>query len=154
MGDGKYHSKGFTIIELVMVLLIAAVLSVVAVTVIMDTGSNVIDLAARKLAYDIGYVRNRAMTSSKPHKIYLNTPDRFSAGFGNYTLITNPDDNTNFDYNLSTRYSGVSFFRNYSAKFDSLGMQKFNGMTSITLTAGTKTKAIKIVPNTGRVYVQ
>lgn len=146
--------KGFTLIEFVLILIIISIISVIVITSLREPQDTNIELAAKKVANDIIYVRERAITSSKTHKIYLNTPDRFRAGFGNYTLITNPDNNSPFDINISRSYSNVSFFRNYSVRFDPLGIGRFNTMTSIELRAGTKSKIIKITPLTGRVYVQ
>ncbi len=146
--------KGFTLIEFVLILIIIAIISVVIITSLRQPQDTAVELAAKKVANDIIYVRERAMASSKTHKIYINTPDRFRAGFGNYTLITNPDNNSPFDINISRSYPNVSFFRNYSVRFDPLGIGRFNTMTSIELRAGTKSKIIKITPLTGRVYVQ
>ncbi len=146
--------KGFTLIEFVLILIIIAIISVVIITSLRQPQDTAVELAAKKVANDIIYVRERAMASSKTHKIYINTPDRFRAGFGNYTLITNPDSNSPFDINISRSYPNVSFFRNYSVRFDPLGIGRFNTMTSIELRAGTKSKIIKITPLTGRVYVQ
>lgn len=148
------YSTGFTLIELVIVMIIIAVLSVVGIMLIIDTGDTSIDLATKKVSFDIGYVRERAMTTSKTHKIYINTPDRFRAGFGNFTLITNPENNNPFDINLSQNYGGVVFFKNYSVKFDSLGIGRFSNVTSIILTTGARSKTIKIIPQSGKVYVK
>lgn len=146
--------KGFTLIELIMILLVVAVISAVAIMGIKAPSDTNIELAAKKVFYDIGYVRERAMATAKTHKMYLNTPDRVRAGFANYTLIINPENNTAFDMNLTKNYPGVSFFKNYSVGFDSLGRGGFKTQTSIQLSAETKKKFIKIIPATGRVYVQ
>lgn len=153
MGKNK-DNAGFTIIELVIVMILIAIISVVGIVSLKAPSDTAIELAARKVSYDIGYVRERAMTTAKSHKIYINTPDRFRAGFGNYTLIINPENQTPFDINLSTKYTGVAFFKNYSVKFDALGVGRFGNVTSIVLTAAGKTKAVKIVPQTGKVYVK
>lgn len=147
-------ARGFTIIELVLILIILAIISAIGIVAIKAPSDTSIELAARKVAYDIGFVRERAMTSSKMHKIYINTPDRFRAGFGNFTLVTNPENNLPFDINISKNYAGISFFKNYSVKFDPLGVGKFSNATSIVLQSSGKIKTIKIIPTTGKVYVQ
>lgn len=148
------NNKGFTVIELIMILLIIGLFIFGVVTYMTDLDKTALELASKKVAHDIAYIRNRALFTSKTHRIFLRVPDRIEAVYGNYTYVKNPDDNTDFKYNLSKKYSGVSFFRNYSLMFNSLGMQKFNAMTSITLTTGSKIKTIKILPNTGKIYVQ
>jgi len=147
--------RGFTLIELIMILLIAAVVSALAMMSAKNPSDINLELAAKKVYYDIGYVREKAMAAAKTHRIYLNTPDRVRAGFANYTLITNPENQKALDYFLGSSYPGVSVLRNYSVAFDSLGRSNiFKTQTSIQLSAGTKKKYIKIIPETGRVYVQ
>lgn len=146
--------QGFSIIEFILIIIIVSIISLVGIMAIKSPSDTVIDLAARKVAYDMGFIRERAMASSKTHKIYINIPDRFRAGFGNYTLITNPENNSPFDLRISKNYPGVTFFKNYSVQFDPLGRGKFVNVTSITLESASKSKNIKIVPYTGKIYVQ
>ncbi len=145
---------GFSLIELIIVMITIAIISVIGMVALKAPGDTALELAAKKVAYDISYARERAMMTSKKLKVYVNTPDRLRIGFGNYTLIKNPDDNSSFDTYISKKYPGVVFFNNYSVKFDAMGKNSFTQVTSIILQSGGKTKIIKITSATGRVYVQ
>lgn len=146
--------KAFTLIEVVIIFVVVAILTVVGLVSIKFSSDDTAELAAKKVFFDISYVREKSMLSTRSHKIYINTPDRFRAGYGNYTLIINPENNSLFDINLSKNYPGTSFFKNYSLLFDSIGRNVYGNITSIVLISSAKTKYIKIEPTTGRVYVK
>lgn len=150
----KPSFAGFTLIEFVIVSIIIGIISVTLISYFTSADYAVLDFAAKKVSLDLSYGRQRAMVTMKPHKIYINMPDRLRIGFGNYTLITNPDNLTLYDIRLSKDYPGVSFFNNYSIFFDSLGRNKYMNVTSIRLSLGSKTKAIKIISETGKIYEQ
>lgn len=148
------NDNGFTLIEFVIVSLIIAIITAGLVRSFLDTSTHALEIAVKKVVNDLSFVRMRAVNTSKPHKVYINTPDRFRAGFGNYTLIKNPDDQNSFDIKISKKYPSVNFFSNYSVKFDALGRNVYSSVTSIVVTNGSQTKKIRIVSDTGNIYVQ
>lgn len=150
----KKRVLGFTLIEFIIVSVIISIITTVLITYFQSPSYNALDFAVKKVAMDLSYARQRAMNASRAHKVYLNTPDRLRIGFANYTLITNPDDLTKFDINISKKYPNVSFFSNYSVKFDSLGRNLYKNVTSISLVSYGKIKKIKIISDTGNIYVQ
>ncbi|MCX7991708.1 MAG: prepilin-type N-terminal cleavage/methylation domain-containing protein [Proteobacteria bacterium] len=152
----KFFGKntGFTLIEFVIVSIIIAIISSALITYFKSPTENTLDLAVKKVAYDLGYARQRALNTSRTHRVYINTPDRLRIGFANYTIIQNPDDLTNFDINISKKYPGVSFFKNYSVRFDPLGRNLYKNVTSILLLHSGKSKRIRIISDTGSINVQ
>jgi len=154
MTQKRSQNLGFTLIELIIVLVIAAIISLVGIVAIKSPSDSSLDLATKNISYILSFVREKATASSKPHKVYLTTPDKIRAGFGNFTLINNPDDNAPFDTQLSKKYPNITFFKNYSVRFDGIGRSTFVTVTSITVKSTTASKYIKINPSTGRVYVQ
>ncbi|MCX7770018.1 MAG: hypothetical protein N2202_02935 [Proteobacteria bacterium] len=132
------------------------VLSIIFVVVILGMRKPLdvnLDLATKKVYGDLSFIREKAISTNKRYKIYLQTPDIFMAGFGNYTLIINPDDQSKLRYKLGDKYPKVSFFKNYSVAFDGLGRNIFRTQTSIIIKTSTNQKIIKINPEHGRVYV-
>lgn len=154
MKQKRFKKGGFSLIEFILIMIVVAIIATISVGILKSPSDTAIILAAKKVSYDISYARERAMVTLKEHKIYINTPDRLRIGYTNYTLINNPDDLKPFDINISNKYGGVSFFKNYSIKFDKLGRNVYKNVTSVVLISSGKQKIIGIVPNTGRVYVK
>ncbi len=146
--------RGFTVIEFIIISILVAIISIVLVRSFSSPVDTALNLAAKKVYFDLSYARERAMMTSKRHKVYINTPDRIRVGFANYSLIINPEDNRPFDINISKVYSDVSFFKNYSVRFDALGRNEFKTQSSIKIISGSRSKFIKIVSETGNIYVQ
>ncbi len=146
--------KGFTLIEFVIVSLIVVIISMVLVRSFFTPSDSALEIASKKIYFDLSYAREQAMMTSKRHKVYINTPDRIRIGFGNYSLILNPDNSRPFDVNVSKIYPEVAFFKNYSVRFDPLGRNEFKSQTSIMIISGSRSKLIKIIPETGNIYVQ
>lgn len=145
--------RGFSLIELIMIVLVASIIGAVIVMGMRQTPYATLDLATKKISNDIVFIREKSITTGKMHKIYLTVPDKVSAGFGNYTLILNPENQSEFTYNLSNHYEDTTFFKNYSVQFDSLGRATFKNQTSIIIKTSKGQKIIKIDPSNGRVYV-
>lgn len=145
--------KGFTLIELVMTIIILSIIAIVIVLGIKRPLEINLEMATKKIFSDISYIREKAISSNKKYKIYLKSPDTFMAGFGNYTLTLNPENQSKFKYNLSDNYPKIVFFKNYSISFDGLGRNIFRSQTSIILKSDNAEKIIKINPEHGRIYV-
>lgn len=145
--------KGFTLIEFVMIIIILSIIALVVVIGVKKPSETNLEIAVKKVSSDISFIREKAIASNKKFKIYLQLPDTFMAGFGNYTLAINPENQGKFKYKLSENYPNVSFFKNYSLSFDGLGRNVFKTQTSIIIKSDTSQKVIKINPEHGRVYV-
>jgi hypothetical protein len=145
--------KGLTLIEFVKTLIVFSIIAIVVILGVRKRPDINLDMATKKVHFDLSYIREKAISTNKRYKIYLQTPDTFMVGFGNYTLIINPENQSKFRYNLSNNFPQVTFFKNYSIVFDGIGRNVFKTQTSIILKSGNNQKIIKINPEHGRVYV-
>ncbi len=153
-------SKGFTIIELLIVIIIIGSLAAAAIVSLSRQSS--IDLFAQRdqIAQDIRYTQTLAMTQSNP------TGGRYRILFGttSYT-ISQYASSAWTAIKTENLTSGITFtsnnFTNGYVAFDSLG-QPHNGTTNSTLMTGTvtvsitdgvNTRTISVIENTGSVEV-
>ena len=143
------NDKGFTLVELVMVLVLIGIIAVVVTPKLGSVSSTKAPALADKLRADIRYAQNLAMTTSQRHRVYINTapgptPDGYAvvnvatglvvqdpAG-GNLSVVLNAGD-----------YAGITVSPNAVIEFNSLGSPTTGGTnltaggTTITVTAET-----------------
>ncbi|HAK60447.1 MAG TPA: hypothetical protein DCO77_08710, partial [Nitrospiraceae bacterium] len=82
------NHKGFTLIELVMILVLVGIIAAVAVPRMSDvTGTNASAFAG-KLRADIRYAQNLAMTENQRYRVYVNTAPSPAAG---YAVVNDAD---------------------------------------------------------------
>jgi len=128
-------SRGFTIIELIMVVVLIGILAVSIVPKFMDTSAISLQGGAAMVVADIRYTQELAMSTHAPKTITFSTDDTF------YTVNSQT-------MNLPSRVSisnGVSF------TFNSLGEPTAGGGSSVEIEAGSSTKTITVESYTGRV---
>ena len=128
-------SQGFTLVEIILVLILVSVLSVSFLPKFFDTGSISIEGAAAMAAADIRYTQELAMGTHSAKTIVFTT---------NNTYYTVDSKNVNLPSHVSIS-SGATF------TFNSLGEPTAGGGSSVTLSAGTDTKTITVESYTGRV---
>src|SRR3972149_1624848 len=99
------HEKGFTLIELIMTMLLAAILAVVAAPYLFRGQAPLtVPAFARKVADDIRYAQSLAMlrggletpSTTNPYFIYrirFNVTDANCPGGGQYTIVNDADNN-------------------------------------------------------------
>ena len=136
---GLFREKaGFTIIEIIVVLVIAGVLAAIAAPKFTDLFSNspfTMDAAANMIESDIRYVQELAMATHQDRTIV------FSQGSTSYLL---PDSSEPRDL------QGVTLGNNLTVTFNSFGEPIAGGGQSLSV--GTKT--VTITNYTGKVVVQ
>ncbi|EKD51485.1 MAG: hypothetical protein ACD_62C00244G0003 [uncultured bacterium] len=149
--------RGFTIIELVVVIAILGVLSVAAVTMTFDFKRSYVEVAAQKTRSDIEHARSLAMT--KKGTIY---GAFFNDATDTYTVyqtaiatpVEDPLTKQNLIENFS-KWSGVSITGgDYTVEFNQLGAPTVGGGGGVQLTDGTNTKIISVTAVTGKVSVE
>ena len=128
-------TQGFTLVELILVVVLISVLSVSFLPKFVDTSSISVAGAAVMAAADIRYTQELAMGSHASRSIV------FSAGETYYTVDSK---NVNLPSHVSIS-SGATF------TFNSLGEPTSGGGSSVTLSAGTEAKTITVDSHTGRV---
>lgn len=151
-------SKGFTIIELLIVMVIIGLLAAAAIVTLSKQSINI--YAQRdQIAQDIRYTQALAMTQA------AQAGGRYRILFGttSYT-ISQYASSTWTAIKTETLASGITFtnnnFTNGYVAFDSLG-QPYNGSTTtrmtatvtVSITGGGNTRTISVIKNTGSVEV-
>lgn len=128
-------SRGFTIVELIMVVVLIGILAVSVVPKLLDTTAISLQGGAAMVVADIRYTQELAMATYAPKTITFTT---------NYTYYTVNSLTMNLPSNVSIS-SGATF------TFNSLGEPTTGGGSSVTLSAGADTKTITVDSYTGRV---
>ena len=127
--------RGFTIIELMMVVVLIGILAVSVVPKFVDTSGISLVGAAAMVAADIRYTQELAMSTNSSKTIVFTTSN------DNYTV-----DSRNVDLP-----SKVSISSGMTFTFNSLGEPTTGGGSSVILSAGAETKTITVENYTGRV---
>ena len=159
--------RGVTLFELVIVIVILAILSI-SLAVKMITFNDIkLSSAAGKLAADISYAQQLAITTQVFHGAYLETANNQYFVFRDTTStkVKDPYNRANdliVNYNTATELNGVTIYAvniNSSAgvTFDGAGtpydanknILGSNG--TITLKCGTSSKTVTITANTGKI---
>lgn len=109
--EQKKQNNGFTLVELIVVVLILSIAALVAIPVFSSAADIQVRSAANRIAADLDYARGLAITRQKNYAVV------FDAGSECYDIreaggdvITNPLDNTNFvvDLDADSRLGNVN----------------------------------------------
>jgi prepilin-type N-terminal cleavage/methylation domain-containing protein len=128
-------SRGFTLVELIMVVVLISILAVSVVPKFLDTSAFSLAGGAAMAAADIRYTQELAMGTHSSKTIVFTTTNTY------YTVDSR---NVNLPSNVSIS-TGATF------TFNSLGEPTTGGGSSVTLGAGAETKTITVESYTGSV---
>ena len=152
-------AKGFTLIEVLVVVVILAITGAVVVPLMMGTGDVEAISAARVISADLQYAQNVAITKQDIVTV------AFDTGAESYDLSSNASGTlkhpmTNLDYvvNFSSQESlgrvdvvSADFAGSASVAFDELGSPDSGG--SVTVQVGPHVYRVDVAPVTGAVTV-
>lgn len=164
--------KGFTIIELVMVMIFIGILSAVVIIAIAGPMRGIqLSGAADKLSSDLRYAQTMANGTGKWHGISfevdpLNRYTIYTTTGTSDTSVENPAKpgssfciNTDAEFNVTI--TGASIDGGSKIEFSPLGTPYIDKNGSaitaegvITLTKNSSSKTVRVTPNTGRIYIQ
>ena len=130
-------SNGFTMIELIMVMVISAVIGVVAVVKFTSSSNVAVGGAAKVIQADIRYTQELAMAGYEAKTI------TFASGSSSYSV----------DSETQELPSGVTISNNFTVTFNSLGEPIAGGGGSVTISAGGETGTISVTEYTGTVSI-
>lgn len=154
------REKGFTLIELVMVILLIGIISVAVAPKLGNIQSTNAATMQGKLRADIRYAQNLAMTRSQRYRIYFNgapapapngyavVTDTSGGAWTTFGSVLNPDSSGTLSVPLNTgQYNGITASSSMNPiEFNSLG-KPTSGAATITVLPGNYT--ITIAAETG-----
>ncbi|MFH1683389.1 MAG: prepilin-type N-terminal cleavage/methylation domain-containing protein [Candidatus Margulisiibacteriota bacterium] len=167
----KMKRQGFNLIELVVILIIVGIVSVISFVALNPYKGVKLDAAAKKVAADLQYVRNLALSTAKWYGISfeadpVNTYTVYETDGTTDTVIKNPADlGKNFIIDLNDSYGGITIDSvdiggGNKVEFHPLGKPYTDkndpalGATGrIIIGFSGITKDVTITPNTGRIDV-
>ena len=165
------RKNGFTIIELVIIIVIMGILAVAASITMAPSNSIRLDTAAKKVLTDLQYARSRAFTDAKWYGVSFqtaptNTYTVYQTDGVTDTTIKDPSRlGSNFVVSVPAMFGGVSITNasiggGSQVEFSPLGVPYNNKTGTAITTAGTislsylgSTKTISITPNTGYIII-
>ena len=161
--------KGFTLIELVMVIVLLGIVSASAFVAISSYKCHYLMAAAEKLSSDLRYARNLALASSKWHGAVFsgNTYTVYETDGVNDIPISNPErEGEDFIINISDNYddvsiSSVNIASGNKVEFDPYGVP-FSDKTGVPISSngfvsllkGGNCVVVTISPTSGAVTIQ
>ena len=167
-GRSKYKCrdsmKGFTIIELLIVVVILSIAALTAIPMMSSASSLQIRSAVNLVMADLEYAKSMAITRGQNHSVVFNAgTDSYQIEDQNGNVISHPV-KKGFNYIVSfpndnrlnrVDITNVNFNGNSSVEFDCLGSPV--GITSegtVTLQAGGTTATVTVEPVTGFISSQ
>ena len=150
------YAKGFTLIELVLVIALLGILASAAVVAVFNYKKSYIEVAKHKIVSDINLAQTWAMTKKGTTfgVFFDSTNNRYTVYEGTTaTPVDDPLTKQDLIENF-THFPGVSIVANYTVEFNQYGAPITGGGGSLQITDGTVTKTITVTTGTGRVYSQ
>lgn len=154
------NCKGFTLIELVMVIVLIGIIAVFAAPRLGDITTTNAGAFADKLRADIRYAQNLAMTRNERYRVYFNGNPAPAAGYavvndanGNLTwgeigeFAADPAGAGNLSVALTGQYAGITVAAAGFIEFNSLGAPASAG--TVTISPGNQT--VTVTAQTGAV---
>ena len=155
---GRRNRTGFTLIELIMVIVILAILAAAVIPQAVGTAALQAQSAARMVLADLEYAQNQAIVTQ------VETTVTFDVNGNSYVVsnasgvlihpITKQTYSVDFDTQNgfgSVSVSSADFDGDVAVTFDSLGAPAASG--SVDVTAGSHGYRVTVAPVTGRVSV-
>jgi MSHA pilin protein MshC len=172
----KRSEHGFTLAEVVIILIILGIIALIAIPRLGDTTGVKASATASKLRSDIAYAQSLAMTSGQRYRVYFNLSPAPAAG---YAVVNNADSDATWgeagefardpssggDLSVTLNagdYAGITISAGGLApgfvEFDTLGRPYNSGgllgaPASVTVAGGSVTQTVTVSAQTGLVSV-
>jgi len=170
--------RGFTLIEVMVVVFVLIILAIVTIPRLMSIGEVRLHMAVRKVAQDLRYAHEYAVINNVYTMVTFDTAaDTYTltycthVGIG-WDMMTDPTTGEDFVVQLNSgEYKGVAisdvnFDDSFSIEFDAMGIPYAHG-EAVPLVArgkvelrtslggtGARTSNVYVDPDTGRVYLR
>lgn len=175
----RRSDKGFTLIELVLIMMLLVILAAAGAVSLQRYGEIKLNSAARRLASDMRFAQQLAMTRQVRHGVIFNLTVSGTPAANTYTVFQENSPSTDtparnparggdmtVNYNTDARFQGVTITSpsfcvgagcNETLEFNALGVATDSSGTqltsgSVTLNySGATSKTVTVIPATGKV---
>jgi prepilin-type N-terminal cleavage/methylation domain-containing protein len=162
--DWRSSSGGFTVVELLIVVVILSIAALTAIPMMSSASSMQIRSAANLIMADLEYAKSMAITRGQNHSVVFDAgTDSYQIEDQNNNVIPHPV-KKGFNYVMSfpndnrlnrIDITNVNFNGNPSVEFDCLGSPVgITGEGTVTFQAGDMTATVKVEPVTGFISSQ
>ena len=158
---GESQRRGFTLVEVLIVLVIIGIAAGIVVPHMLETGTLRAQAAARAIIADILFAQNEAIAMQSPRRVAFNVDDdQYSLTDGGGTALPAPSRSGGLytvDFGNDRRFEGVAlsaadFDGEAVLEFDALGSPSSGGQVEVT--AGDTRYRITVAAFTGRVTIE
>ena len=161
--------RGFTLIELVMIIVILAILALTVMPKATTASSVRLGAACQKIASDLRYTQEMSMAQQVRFGVSFDTGNEayFVYRVSTATKAIDPQTRNNFDVSfvtlnefkgidiVSTSFSNKMEFDSSGVPYDGNGaILSSQGVIAIQTTGGAYSRTVRIEPKTGKVSVQ
>lgn len=168
MLNRKNVDYGFTLVEVIIIVMILAIISLVSVPMLSNAESVQIKSAANMIASDLEYARSLSITTGRTHSVVFNTSNAsyrildnsgsviahpVRIGSNNY-IVDFAGDSRLYRVNIVSAVFGATStvkFNSLGAPFDGDGNAINSGI--ISLTAGNNSLTVNVEPATGYISI-
>lgn len=156
MQNRKNMYYGFTLVEVIIVVMILAIISLVSVPMLSNAESFQVKSAANMIASDLEYARSMAITTGQSHSVVFDiSNESYEIQDSGGSVIAHPvkiGSNYAVDFTSDSRLDRVDIVSASTATFNYIGAPVSGG--TISLTAGNSSMAISIEAVTGYISIQ
>jgi type II secretion system protein H len=153
-------NTGFTLIELMIVLVIIGIAAAMAVPMISSGASFQIRSAANLVAADLEYAKSLAISRGRPYRVVFDAANEsYRIEDSTNAAVAPPGRKSPVDFRAESRINDVvivsaDFGGTETVTFDSLGSpQALTSQGVVTLQAGSLTRTVTVEPVTGFISV-
>lgn len=162
MRDWRDSHSGFTLVEIIIVVVILSIVALTAVPMMSSAASIQIRSAVNMIAADIEYARSMAISKGQYYSVRFDKDaDSYQIEDQSSTVIQHPVKTGSkyiVNFRTESRLSRVDItsvtFSGQIVTFDCLGSPNNTSTGSVTLQAGGVTATVNIEPVTGFVSIQ
>lgn len=163
------NTKGFTLIELVMIMVIIGVLAIAVIPKTTATPIVKLEAVCQKIESDLRYIQEMALAQQVRFGISFDPVNEsyFAYRLNTSTKAQDPQTRNNLDISfnqlnefrgidiVSTNFSNIVEFDSKGSPYDGNGaILSSQGIITVQTASGTYSKTIRIEPSTGKASIQ